>query len=82
MAIMVQLGIQVKLSARIITPDEAVKKISKVRTGLKVAVAFFSVLGICHTINMVYLDPVIVLDSANWHEVFDTTTFTFERLLG
>jgi len=59
---MVELGIQVKLSARKLTLDEAAKKISKVRTGLKVAAAFFSAVGIFFTINALYVDPAIVPD--------------------
>ena len=78
---MVELGIQVKLSARQLTPDEAMKKISKVRTGMKVAAAFFSAVGIFHTINKVYADPVIAQDPANWHHVVDVTIFPCELLL-
>jgi len=78
---MVELGIQVKLSARQLTPDEAMKKISKVRTGMKVAAAFFSAVGIFHTINKVYADPEIAQDPANWHHVVDVTIFPCELLL-
>jgi len=74
-AIMVELGIQVKLSARKLTPDEAVKKIRKVRTGLKLAAAFFLAVGIFDTINAIYNDPVIVPDPAKWHHIFYVTIF-------
>jgi len=63
---MEELGIQVKLSARQLTPHEAMKKISKVRTALKVAAVLFSAVGIFDIINRVYIDPVIVPDHAKW----------------
>jgi len=78
---MVELGIQVKLSARKITPYEALKKISKVRTGLKVAAAFFTVLGIFHTINSLYQDPLIAPDPAEWHAVAFVTILPCELIL-
>jgi len=70
---MVELGIQVKLSARILTPDEAAKKISKVRSVVKLVAAFFSVLGIFDTYNTVYSNPVIATDPAQWHHVANLT---------
>ena len=78
---MVELGIQVKLSARKLTPDEAMKKISKVRSGLKLAAVFCSAVGIFHTINAIYTDPVIVPDPATWHNVVYVTIFPCELVL-
>jgi len=78
---MIELGIQVKLSARQLTPEEAMKKISKVRTGVKVAAAFFSAVGIFFTINALYLDRAIVPDPSHWHIVVDTTILTCELAL-
>jgi len=75
---MIELGIQVKLSARKLTPDEAAKKISKVRNCLKVAAAFFSAVGIFDTINFLYLDPEIVPDPAKWHDIVSITIFPCE----
>jgi len=78
---MVELGIQVKMSARQMTEEEAEKKISNVRTGLKTAVAFFSAVGIFFTINVLYTDPVIVADPSKWHLIADTTIFISELIL-
>jgi len=47
---MVELGIQVKLSARKVSGEEALKKISNVRVSLKVTAAIFFVLGVCETV--------------------------------
>jgi len=50
-AIMLELGIQVKLSARLMTLEEVDQKINHVRVALKVAIAFFSAVGIFDTYN-------------------------------
>ena len=70
-----------KLSARKLTPDEVMKKISKVRTGLKLTAAFCSTVGIFSSINVLYLDPVIVSDPAKWHHVADLIILPCELVL-
>ena len=49
-AIMVELGIQVKLSAGKMSEEEASRKISKVRVSLIVTAGIFFVLGVCATV--------------------------------
>jgi len=66
-AIMVELGIQVQLSARKLTPEEAVRKISKVRTALKLTVAFFSSMGVFMTNNLLHTDTTIVPEPKQWN---------------
>ena len=78
---MVELGIQVKFSARKMTEEQAEKKIKHVRTGLKLAAAFFSGVGIFVSINVLYTDPVIVTDPAKWHHVADLIILPFELVL-
>ena len=80
-AIMVELGIQVKLSARRMTPYEADKKIKHVRLALKLAVAFFSALGVCEVYSAIYVDLKIVPDPKRWHTVAHTTIFPCELAL-
>jgi len=80
-AIMVELGIMVQLSARKLTPEEADQKISKVRTALKLTFACFSAVGIFLIINTFYSDPVIVADPTKWHLIADTIILPFELIL-
>jgi len=54
---MVELGIQVKLSAGKMSGEEALKKISTVRVSLKMTAAIFFVLGVCDTVSTVVIDP-------------------------
>jgi len=74
-AIMVELAIQVKLSARVLTQEEADRKVKNVRLALWLAVAFFSALGIFDVYNTFYMDRVIVPDPEPWHVFIFATIF-------
>ena len=80
-AIMVELAIQIKLSARVISPREAVKKIKQVRVGFKLAAAFASALGIFDVYNTVRMDPVIFSEYKKWHDIVRNTVFPLQMVL-
>jgi len=57
---MVELGVQVKLSARKMSLADALKKINNVRVYLIVAAAIFFVLGVCETVVVVMKTTAIL----------------------
>ena len=80
-AIMVELGIQVKMSARRMTQEEAEKKIKNLRCGFKLASAFFSIVGIFDVYNNFYDNTYIVPDPKQWHRILYYTIFPSELVL-
>jgi len=80
-AIMLELAIQIKLSARVMTPREAVKKIKHVRVGFKLAAAFASALGIFDVYNNVRMDPVIFSEYKKWHDIVRNTVYPLQMVL-
>jgi len=63
------------------TQEEAEKKIRHVRVALKLAVAFFSAVGIFDVYNILYIETVIVPDPKEWHSVALTIVFPCEMAL-
>jgi len=80
-AIMVELGIQVQLSARKLTPEEADQKVSKLRTWFKIMGVFFCTVGVCQTTNNFFVDKRIFPDPKQWNLIVHQTLFPVELIL-